>query len=106
MHSRNRPVIGWGLGAAPQPGASNPTFTDLLVFALARALVDVPDLNGLRQADGSVVRGSAVHSRPESSRGAGLGLPLARRLARAASGDVELGRSDTGAMFVVRLPSG
>ena len=47
--------------SAPQPGASNPTFTDLLVFALARALVDVPDLNGLRQADGSVVRGSAVH---------------------------------------------
>jgi signal transduction histidine kinase len=52
------------------------------------------------------VRGSAIHSRPESSRGAGLGLSLARRLARAASGDVELGRRDSGAVFVVRLPSG
>jgi hypothetical protein len=31
---------------------------------------------------------------------------LARRLARAASGDVELGRSGAGAAFVVRLPSG
>jgi signal transduction histidine kinase len=52
------------------------------------------------------VRGSAIQPRPESSRGAGLGLPLARRLARAASGDVELGRSGAGAAFVVRLPSG
>lgn len=52
------------------------------------------------------VRGSAAHAGRESSRGAGLGLPLARRLARAASGDVELGASETGARFVVRLPSG
>lgn len=52
------------------------------------------------------VRGSAAQARPEASRGAGLGLPLARRLARAASGDVELVSSETGASFVVRLPSG
>jgi two-component system, OmpR family, sensor kinase len=37
--------------------------------------------------------------------GAGLGLPLARRLARAAGGDVELADRDPGACFVVRLPA-
>ena len=37
--------------------------------------------------------------------GAGLGLSLARRLARAAGGDVDAGEAATGARFVVRLPS-
>ena len=37
--------------------------------------------------------------------GAGLGLPLARRLARAAGGEVTAARSSGGATFVVRLPS-
>jgi signal transduction histidine kinase len=37
--------------------------------------------------------------------GAGLGLPLARRLARAAAGDVTLDGSGPGARFVVRLPA-
>jgi signal transduction histidine kinase len=36
--------------------------------------------------------------------GAGLGLPLARRLARAAGGDVELAEGGPGARFVARLP--
>lgn len=39
--------------------------------------------------------------------GAGLGLPLARRLARSAGGEAELGESGHGgAVFVVRLPGG
>ncbi|MFE3764493.1 sensor histidine kinase [Streptomyces sp. NPDC059104] len=39
--------------------------------------------------------------------GAGLGLPLARRLARSAGGEAELGeQSAGGAVFVVRLPAG
>ncbi|MFE9221869.1 sensor histidine kinase [Streptomyces lavendulae] len=39
--------------------------------------------------------------------GAGLGLPLARRLARSAGGEAELGeRGGGGAVFVVRLPAG
>lgn len=38
--------------------------------------------------------------------GAGLGLPLARRLARAAGGDVTVAAHKTGACFVVRLPPG
>jgi signal transduction histidine kinase len=52
------------------------------------------------------VRGSAASGKPEGSRGAGLGLSLARRLARAASGDVELERRETGSRFIIRLPSG
>jgi len=39
-------------------------------------------------------------------RGAGLGLALARRLARSAGGDVEARESDSGADFVVHLPGG
>jgi signal transduction histidine kinase len=54
------------------------------------------------------VRGSAAASERTASRGAGLGLPLARRRARAAAGDVEVGPSmiGTGARFIVRLPAG
>lgn len=52
------------------------------------------------------VRGSAAGEKPSASRGAGLGLSLARRLARAASGDVEVRMSDTGTRFIVRLPAG
>jgi len=37
--------------------------------------------------------------------GAGLGLPLVRRLARGAGGDVEARDSDHGATFAVRLPA-
>ncbi|MGZ6802900.1 MAG: HAMP domain-containing sensor histidine kinase [Nocardioidaceae bacterium] len=43
--------------------------------------------------------------RTTSPDGAGLGLPLARRLARAAGGDVRLGEGP-GAVFVVDLPAG
>ena len=54
------------------------------------------------------VRGSAAGTERSASRGAGLGLSLARRLARAASGDVEVSPSTigAGARFVVRLPGG
>jgi len=38
--------------------------------------------------------------------GAGLGLALARRLARAAVGDIELADTDSGAAFTVTLPAG
>jgi two-component system OmpR family sensor kinase len=37
--------------------------------------------------------------------GAGLGLPLARRLARSGGGDVELGQAGSGGCFELRLPS-
>ena len=38
--------------------------------------------------------------------GAGLGLALARRLARAAGGDVQLAGNGGGGEFAVRLPAG
>jgi signal transduction histidine kinase len=48
------------------------------------------------------VRGKAANG---SSGGAGLGLALARRLARAAGGDVVAEAAPAGARFVVRLPA-
>jgi signal transduction histidine kinase len=48
------------------------------------------------------VRGSSGLA---SGHGAGLGLALARRLARAASGDVELAASNGQTAFLVRLPA-
>lgn len=52
------------------------------------------------------VRGSTLSSRPDAPRGAGLGLSLARRLARAVSGDVRACSGVAGARFVIYLPSG
>ena len=51
------------------------------------------------------VRGSGAAGRTVSA-GAGLGLALARRLARAAAGDVEADARDGGGRFIVRLPAG
>jgi signal transduction histidine kinase len=48
---------------------------------------------------GSTASGSTAHD------GAGLGLSLARRLARSAGGDVEADPTSAGGRFVVRLPS-
>ena len=42
---------------------------------------------------------------PESG-GAGLGLALARRLARSADGEVEAVTGNGGGRFVIRLPPG
>jgi signal transduction histidine kinase len=53
---------------------------------------------GYRAADGAANGGP--------SPGAGLGLALARRLARGVGGDVTLGTSVRGARFIVRLPHG
>jgi two-component system, OmpR family, sensor kinase len=47
------------------------------------------------------VRGSAANG----SSGAGLGLPLARRLARSAGGDVVADPAASGGLFVARLPA-
>jgi nitrogen-specific signal transduction histidine kinase len=49
-------------------------------------------------------RGIEAHA--DEHHGAGLGLALARRLARAAGGGVEVRASSTGASFAVRLPAG
>jgi signal transduction histidine kinase len=49
------------------------------------------------------VRGNAAE-RPDAAAGAGLGLALSRRLARAVSGDVQAEEAPTGARFMLRLP--
>jgi signal transduction histidine kinase len=48
------------------------------------------------------VRGTAAH---ESQQGAGLGLALARRLARAIDGDVQAEAEAAGGRFLIRLPA-
>lgn len=50
-------------------------------------------------------RGPSERSSTVATAGVGLGLALARRLARAAGGDVELGDEEQGACFIVRLPA-
>jgi signal transduction histidine kinase len=55
-----------------------------------------------RRAAGTVADSAATAA---ASQGAGLGLALSRRLARAAGGDVEAEHCDTGGRFVVRLPA-
>jgi signal transduction histidine kinase len=49
-------------------------------------------------------RGAESHTKTHA--GAGLGLPLVRRLARAAGGDVEAQISGDGGSFAIRLPAG
>lgn len=50
-------------------------------------------------------QGSAVPGAHSAPKGAGLGLPLARRLARHAGGDVRAEVGDPGGRFVVELPA-
>jgi len=50
------------------------------------------------------VRG--VAQRPSNDEGAGLGLSLARRLARSVDGDVVTDATATGGRFLIRLPTG
>src|SRR5207248_8865955 len=51
------------------------------------------------------VRGAAGENGGSGFRGAGLGLPLARRLARAARGDVEAHADGDGGRFTIVLPT-
>jgi signal transduction histidine kinase len=99
----------------------SPLLENAIRFARHRIMLDI------RAADGEVVfeirddgpgvdprdrerifdagfRGAEPHA--ETHVGAGLGLPLARRLARAAGGEVEASASNDGGSFVVRLPTG
>ena len=71
------------------------------------AFVDVED-DGAGIAEGEIdtifepgVRGTAAAADP---RGAGLGLVLARRLARSAGGEIVATAGETGGLFSVRLP--
>ena len=76
--------------AAPDAGV---TVTDLLVVALARALAEVPELNALRRADGSVERSRAVHLSIAVATADGVVAPVLRDADSRTLGDVARERS-------------
>ncbi len=62
---------------------------------------------GVPEAVGEAVFEAGRRAHPDDGHdGAGLGLPLARRLARASGGDITLAHTSAGARFVVSLPTG
>ncbi|MGV9269626.1 sensor histidine kinase [Kitasatospora sp. NPDC003701] len=73
-----------------------------------RVLVTVADDGcGVPESAGAAVFEAGRRAHPSDGHdGAGLGLPLARRLARSAGGDIVLAPSSEGARFVVSLPAG
>jgi pyruvate dehydrogenase E2 component (dihydrolipoamide acetyltransferase) len=78
---------------ASAPSDAAVTVTDLLVVALARALADVPELNALRRADGSVERSQAVHLSIAVATASGVVAPVLRDAGSLALGDVARERS-------------
>jgi pyruvate dehydrogenase E2 component (dihydrolipoamide acetyltransferase) len=70
------------------PSDAAVTVTDLLVVALARALAEVPELNALRRADGSVERSQAVHLAIAVATASGVIAPVLRDAGSLALGDV------------------
>ncbi len=54
------------------------TVTDLLAFALARALLEVPELNGTLEPDGTVIRSAAVHLSLAVATSGGVIAPVLR----------------------------
>jgi pyruvate dehydrogenase E2 component (dihydrolipoamide acetyltransferase) len=60
-------------------GEDRPSVTDLLVFALARALQVVPELNALVRRDGTIARASGVDCAIATATAHGLETPVIRR---------------------------
>ncbi len=80
------------------------TRVDLVVeLALHSVLVHVRD-DGPGTGDGDLEELFRPGARSSASEGAGLGLALARRVARSAGGDVTAVSSDDGGHFVLSLP--
>ncbi len=77
---------------AAAPDEAGVTVTDLLVIALARALAEVPDLNALRRADGSVERSDAVHLSIAIATTSGVVAPVLRDAGSRSLGEVTLER--------------
>jgi pyruvate dehydrogenase E2 component (dihydrolipoamide acetyltransferase) len=73
---------------ASAPSDAAVTVTDLLVLALARALAEVPELNALRRADGSVERSQAVHLSIAVATPSGVLAPVLRDAGSLTLGDV------------------
>lgn len=73
---------------ASAPADAAVTVTDLLVVALARALAEVPELNALRHANGSVERGDAVHLSIAVATASGVVAPILRDAGSLTLGEV------------------
>jgi len=120
------PRVSLGGGAAPRPVAAD---ADLVVRALApilenaarhaRRSVEVridedddtvaftvsDDGRGVPVEEAEEIFAPGVRGAGSVGPGAGLGLPLARRLARSCGGDVSAEPSGAGGRFVLRLPA-
>jgi pyruvate dehydrogenase E2 component (dihydrolipoamide acetyltransferase) len=73
---------------ASTPAEAAVTVTDLLVVALARALAEVPELNALRRADGSVEGSRQVHLSIAVATTSGVVAPVLRDAGSLTLGDV------------------
>jgi pyruvate dehydrogenase E2 component (dihydrolipoamide acetyltransferase) len=73
---------------ASAPPDAAVTVTDLLVVALARALAEVPELNALRHANGSVERSEAVHLSIAVATASGVVAPILRDAGSLTLGEV------------------
>jgi pyruvate dehydrogenase E2 component (dihydrolipoamide acetyltransferase) len=62
-------------------GGERPTVTDLLLLAVARALLDVPELNGTLGSEGQPQRAGAVHLALAVAAPSGLVAPVVRDVA-------------------------
>lgn len=71
-------VDGVARARASAPPEAAVTVTDLIVVALARALTEVPELNGLRRSDGTVERSPAVHLSLAVATASGVVAPVIR----------------------------
>ena len=77
---------------AADPDDADVTVTDLLVVALARALAEVPELNALRRADGSLEHSDVVHLSIAIATASGVVAPVLRDVGSRSLGEVTLER--------------
>jgi pyruvate dehydrogenase E2 component (dihydrolipoamide acetyltransferase) len=84
-------LAGDGLVAARAllaPSSGSVTYTDLLAFALSRALMEVPELNGTLRPDGTVDRSAAVHLSLAVATPDGVVAPVIRDVTSRSLGDL------------------
>jgi pyruvate dehydrogenase E2 component (dihydrolipoamide acetyltransferase) len=69
------------------------TLTDLVVFALARALGDVPELNGTLRPDGTIAHSEEVHLSLAVAASGGVIAPVLRDVGTRSLGDIAVERA-------------
>lgn len=89
-------LVADGLAAArssPRASTAKVTVTDLVAFALARALGDVPELNGTLRADGTVAHSDEVHLSLAVAAPGGVVAPVLKDVASRSLADIAVERS-------------